>query len=100
MSNTSIPAGAFKILDPQINEQSEGFVIVPLEALTAPEAEYYKLKPNSVISQKELIAMYTSTVKEINNGDNGPKSLNVKLYNCLAPYAQLELDQITKRNLK
>ena len=78
----------------------DGYVIVPLKKLD-PEIikTIQKNRPDVVISKKEMISMYTSTVLEINKGDNSKKSLNVKLYNCLASFAQKEMDRITNRIL-
>lgn len=79
----------------------EGYVILPVRQLDEALAQdLIHNRPMAVISKKEMMSMYTSTVVEINKGDNTNKSLNVKLYNCLADYAQPELDAITKRNLK
>lgn len=84
-----------------VDQLQEGYVIVPLKMLDeATVQDITHNQPGCVIHKKEMIAMYTSTVLEINNGDNTSKSLNVKLYNCLAPFAQGELDAITKRILK
>jgi hypothetical protein len=83
------------------DQLQEGYVIVPLKMLDdATAQDIADNQAGSIISKKEMVAMYTSTVMEINRGDNSSKSLNVKLYNCLAPYAQSELDAITKRILK
>ena len=83
------------------DQLQEGYVIVPVKMLDEATAQdIIHNQPGSVIHKKEMVAMYTSTVMEINKGDNSSKSLNVKLYNCLAPYAQSELDAITKRILK
>ena len=80
---------------------NEGFVIVPLKLLDEATAmDIVENRPMSVIKKKEILMMYTSSVIEISKGDNSQKSLNVKLYNCLADFAQAELDAITKRNLK
>ena len=89
------------MMDVEVNQQQEGYVIVPLSMLDDATAQDVGINhPLSVISKRELLMMYTSSVMEISKGDESQKSLNVKLYNCLAPYAQSELDAITKRNLK
>lgn len=77
----------------------DGFVIVGLNSLQ-PEIANYIVENHSdkIISTKEVVAMYTSSVNEIVKGDQSEKSLNVKLYRCLAEYATDELDLITKRN--
>lgn len=83
---------------PQIKD---GYVILPLKKLDSETANDILItRPDAIISKKEMISMYTSTVIEINNGDNSGKSLNVKLYNCLAGFAQKEMDAITNRILK
>lgn len=78
----------------------EGYIIIPIEQLPGDIFRMLEINPQAIITQREMVAMYSSSVIEINKGDNSCKSLNVKLYNCLAPYAQGELDAITKRNLK
>lgn len=83
------------------DQLQEGYVIVPVKMLDDVTAQdILENYPMSVINKREMVMMYTSTVMEINKGDSSQKSLNVKLYNCLAPYAQGELDAITKRNLQ
>lgn len=89
------------MMDIDQDQSQEGYVIVPLKMLDEATAQdISENNPMSVISKREMLMMYTSSVLEINKGDSSQKSLNVKLYNCLAPYAQSELDAITKRNLK
>ena len=83
------------------DQLQEGYVIVPVKMLDEATAQdIVSNNPMAVISKREMLMMYTSSVMEINKGDNSQKSLNVKLYNCVAPYAQGELDAITKRTLK
>lgn len=83
------------------DQSQEGYVIVPLKMLDEATAQdISQNNPMAVINKREMLMMYTSSVLEINKGDSSQKSLNVKLYNCLAPYAQSELDAITQRNLK
>lgn len=83
------------------DDWNEGFVIVPLKMLDeATATDITENRPLAVINKREMLMMYTSSVMEISKGDNSQKSLNVKLYNCLADYAQPELDSITKRNLQ
>jgi hypothetical protein len=82
-------------------QPDEGYVILPLKSLYQDQIKEIKdTSMNNVITKKEMISMYTSTVIEINKGDNSGKSLNVKLYNCLAGFAQKEMDTITNRILK
>lgn len=82
------------------DQLQEGYVILPVKALEPEMAMTFTEQfPTQIISKREMMSMYTSTVMEINKGDNSQKSLNIKLYNCLAQYAQGELDAITKRTL-
>lgn len=77
------------------------YVIVPLCALKDKDAEAARNNyPQCIISQRELTAMYQGAVREINNGDIGIRSLNVKLYNCIAHYVHTGLDEITDRKFK
>lgn len=77
------------------SEGVEGYAIVPICFLDEDLAN--RVGEEYVINSREVIAMYGSSLMEINKGDVGPKSLNAKLYRCLSNFVEEEVEDMLKK---
>ena len=55
-----------------------------------------RIDKDAIINSKEIISMCTSSQMKINQGDVGPKSLNVKLYKAMRQYCEKEIFKAIK----
>ena len=70
----------------------DGYCLVPAIALDKELAEQFS--EEIIITPTELVAMCCSAQLEINRGDTSKKSLNVKLYKAMQPFAEEETDRM------
>lgn len=73
----------------------EGYVMIPMNELDTELAKQINDHHKEIIiTPREMVAMFGSSLMEINKGDVGSKSLNVKLYKCLSDFVDHEVAQM------